>query len=71
MFPLRLLRLKTSDPKLYKQITSLEGHVEHRQHQVIAYDNIFHHHFNIIEQYFYKLILDRSYQFALEEYPLI
>jgi len=33
VFPLRLLRLKTSDPKLYKQITSLEGHVEHRQHQ--------------------------------------
>ena len=38
VFPLRLLRLKTSDPKLYKQITSLEGHVEHRQDQVSAYD---------------------------------
>jgi hypothetical protein len=37
VFPLRLLRLKTSDPKLYKQITSLEGHVEHRQDQVSVY----------------------------------
>ena len=66
MFPLRLLRLKTSDPKLYKQITSLEGHVEHRQDQVIVYDNVFKHHFNIIEQYFYmKTIIDRNCQIAL------
>ena len=38
VFPLRLLRLKTSDPKLYKQITSLEGHVENRQDQVSVYN---------------------------------
>ena len=34
VFPLRLLRLKSTNAKLYKQITSLEGHVQHRKDQV-------------------------------------
>ena len=53
VFPLRLLRLKTSDPKLYKQITSLEGHVEHRQDQVSAYD-----YFSLVRKIcFYRVFL--------------
>lgn len=34
VFPLRFLRLKTTNPKLYKQLTELEGHQDQRKEQV-------------------------------------
>ncbi len=34
VFPLRFLRLRTSNPELYKQLSALEGHAQERLEQV-------------------------------------